>query len=216
MPQTANYALPYPSLTDPPNVPGDIQALAARMEVVMPLAAVTSTSAVTSPVNGQVVFALDTLRMHRYTGSSWVPLNPNMPAAVLINTQAQATTSGVDTFVQLDTIEEQTTIGGNAMAAAGTSIDTTGERRCGITRNNSSAGYSLATSVAYTSMLPSGNGSPQGNGFECTGCKRLAVGDVLRPVATQSSSGTRWIESSSVSGNTGGGPTRFWAYKIRD
>lgn len=237
MPQTATYGLPYPALTDAPNVPGDMQALAARVEAVMSLAAVTSTSAVTSPVAGQVVFALDTLRAHRYTGSAWVPLNPNMPACVLINTQAQQITNNIDSFAQFDTVEEQTTISGNTMAATGTpgtitiredglygygfrgqwSVQQTGgDRRCGITRNNGSPGYSLTTSIAYDSKPGGGIAPPQGLSFQCTGQKRLVTGDVLRPVVTQSSGNNLWIESSGAGGANGGGPARFWAWKIRD
>jgi hypothetical protein len=236
MPQTPNYSLRYPVSTDPPNVPADMQNLANDVETAfLGTLRVVSSLPGSGNTNQMLVSSID-WRTYRWTGSAWVPIGPGMPACVLINTQAQPFTTGVDTFVQFDTIEEQSTISGNAMAATGTpgtitirenglygyglrgqwSIDTSGERRCGITRNLSTAGYSYATSIAYDAELPSGSGSPQGNGFECTGFKRLVIGDVLRPVATQSSGATRWIESSSATGNNGGGPARFWAYKIKD
>jgi len=52
MPTTPNWLLPYPALTDTPDVPRDMQALANRIELVAPVLRGTSLPA--TPVDGQL------------------------------------------------------------------------------------------------------------------------------------------------------------------
>lgn len=237
---TPTYSFPYRVATDPPDIAGATKDLADAVEGQFLNTIRVMSSLPLSGVAGQLLVSSVDWRTYRWTGTAWVPLNPNMPAGVLINSQAQPTTSGTDTFAQFDTVEEQSAIGGNPMAGTGTPGTITireaglyaygfrgqwtstapagdaGERRCGITVNRTTPGYTIGTSVAYTSTKPSGSASPQGNGFECTGCRRFSVNDVLRPVVTQSSGSTLWIESTGATGTNGGGVARFWAYKIKD
>jgi hypothetical protein len=77
MPTTATYLLPYPSLTDAPNVPADMQALADRLEVLLAAnsALLVDTGWVAMSLsNGWVTFggAFQTPRYRRLNGVVYV------------------------------------------------------------------------------------------------------------------------------------------------
>ncbi len=244
MPNTPVYSLPYPALSDPPNGAAQIQALAERVEATMSLAVVTTVTAVVSPVLGQVVFALDTLRAHRYTGSGWVPLNPNMPACVLVDNVDRSIPASTASWVGLAVVDEQTTISGNVMAVAGAGGTSSANsptitiresglydvgfrvtwatdgsngapvKVIGVTRNSTSA------SITRSTCLTSANAPTQGTTTQTEG-QGVTADAVERFTAGEVlrpvcvASGAAFINSASTS-FAQGGVSRFWAYKIRD
>lgn len=54
MPTTPTWALPYPVLTDTPDVPRDIQALANRLDAVIPAPVARGTTLPATPYDGQL------------------------------------------------------------------------------------------------------------------------------------------------------------------
>ena len=73
MPSTPNFAIPYPALSDSPNGPSQMQAMATQIDTVMPMRQVSSTAAVTSPYEGQFIYNSTDNLIYRRTGSVWVP-----------------------------------------------------------------------------------------------------------------------------------------------
>lgn len=81
MPNTPQANLRYPSLSDTPNVPTDIQELATDVDsLVIPRYATTVArdAAITSPTEGQVCYvsATGVKTLFQYSGSTWLPLRP--------------------------------------------------------------------------------------------------------------------------------------------
>lgn len=236
MANTPNFSLPYPALSDPPDGPGQIQALAQAIDTVMPLRAVSSLSVVTSPAANQIVLLLTDLRMYRFNASTsgWAPITPGMPACVVQNDTAVAIAPGPPQVVDMTGAIKNPPVGGTAMwdianparitiREDGTyvtgvrsqwSADLTGYRLLGITKNNSVGGFTRSSSVAYTTM-PSSTNATEGNGQLAIGVDNFVVGDILRVNAGHTSNATRWLEGG-TSGNNAGGTTKFWAYKISD
>jgi len=71
MPSTPTFSLPYPALTDPPNGPTQMQALALQVEEVMSLRPVSSLPAAGDYTNQLLLSTADN-RFYRWTGSAWV------------------------------------------------------------------------------------------------------------------------------------------------
>lgn len=77
MATTANQGLPYPALTDSPNGPTQMQALAQAVEtkLVMVFAdATTRDQKISAPVAGMLAYLTNPGVYVWYNGSSWVPL----------------------------------------------------------------------------------------------------------------------------------------------
>ncbi|MEU0467219.1 hypothetical protein ABZ215_24730 [Amycolatopsis sp. NPDC006131] len=238
MPSTPTFGFRYPALTDPPNVPADMQELAEDVEgQFLKTLRVVSSLPASGATNQLLVSAVD-WRVYRWTGTAWVPLNPSMPACVLYNDTARSISPGVPQTVPMTGFEQNDSVGGNPMWRPSSSggddfaliireaglydvgvrtqwsADTVGYRVLGITKNKTTGGFAYANTVAYN-LLPSSTNAAEGNGQEATNRRRLAVGDVLRVNAGHTSGSTRWLEGGTT-GNNGGGLTTFWAIKIKD
>lgn len=82
---TSKYALPYPQPADPPNIPGDVQALANLLDSI--IAAAYSGSAANRPAagkSGRSYYATDTQELSFDTGSAWVALGLVSSSGALI------------------------------------------------------------------------------------------------------------------------------------
>lgn len=76
MPSTAQWGIPYPELSDAPDVPTDTQALAESVDelITSSTQSVSDTGAITSPAVGQTVYDQSTALFKRWSGTSWAPL----------------------------------------------------------------------------------------------------------------------------------------------
>lgn len=79
MASTARAAMPYPALTDTPDVPRDVKALADRVDAVTGLVSCTSAARPASPFVGMVAYETDTKNTIRWSGSAWVVTSPSAP-----------------------------------------------------------------------------------------------------------------------------------------
>jgi len=66
MPETPILLLPYPEPTDPADVPADLQRLADRLEVIVPVAVGFGTTLPASPTDGQEFILVDSLTLPTY------------------------------------------------------------------------------------------------------------------------------------------------------
>ncbi|GIF08646.1 hypothetical protein [Actinoplanes siamensis] len=75
MPNTANLSLPYPSLSSAPNVPQDIQNLAAALDAKV--GGVILCTSATRPTgrHGAVIYETDTRTFRLYDGTNWLRLS---------------------------------------------------------------------------------------------------------------------------------------------
>jgi len=91
-------------LTDSPNVPRDIKALADNIDTKMQFLPVSSTSQIASPYNGQIVFNITDGKMYFYnaSASAWWPLTAYARYA-LTGTQTTNLVENGDTLVQFPT-----------------------------------------------------------------------------------------------------------------
>lgn len=244
---TANtpiWAIPYPVSTDPPNVPLHVENATKRIDTVMQLRVVSATSDVAAPYTNQIVFSATDLRMYRYTGSAWVPLNPSMPAGVLTDTVDRNYAASTASWIGLATVTEQSTISGNTMVAGGTggtssansptitiregglyevglraTFATDGSngtpvKVIGVTVNSTSA------TITRANCLTSENAPTQAATTQSEGQGVTAMAEERFVVGdvlrpVMVASGSVWINSGSAS-LAQGGKARFWAHKIRD
>lgn len=90
---TPNLALPYPGLTDSPNVPRDVAALANAVDAKMQFQSVVSTSQIVSPYDGQIVYNLTDGISYVWNSSAatWWRLGAYARYARTSGTQAVAT-----------------------------------------------------------------------------------------------------------------------------
>lgn len=102
MPSTPQSGLRYPSLSDDPNVPEDIQNLATDLDSrIIPRFTSTATrdSAITSPTEGQVCYVTGSDVLQYYSGSAWRGLGTQLIAEnILTGTAATVTFSGLPTY----------------------------------------------------------------------------------------------------------------------
>ena len=77
MPNTTYLTLPYPSLANSPNVPQDMQNLAAGLDSKLGGVILCTSSTRPTGRNGAVIFQTDTGTYMFHNGSAWVPWNPN-------------------------------------------------------------------------------------------------------------------------------------------
>lgn len=172
----------------------------------------------------------------------WHKLNPIMPACVVYNNTAVAIATNANTYVNWTAPEQNDAPNGNPMFdpanPARITIQEDGLYICGASSQftdnapNSGIGIRLmwinkniasppdadptgVNTVAYYDRSPLA-GPSGGNTMFCERPRRLVAGDVLRCGVFQNSGSTQWLEGSSASGSNDGGPSRFWAYKIRD
>lgn len=108
MPGTPNYALPYPAITDPPNGPAQMQALANATDTALlgkSIRVVSSTSDVAVPYVGMIVFSTTDNTLYRWTGTKWVLLNTGIQWARFARTGSatQAVAQSTDTMVRYPT-----------------------------------------------------------------------------------------------------------------
>lgn len=77
MATTPNLAFPYPVLTDSPNVPRDIKALAEDVDAKMQFRPVYSTDDVANPYDGQIVYNLtdNICYIYNASASAWWKLS---------------------------------------------------------------------------------------------------------------------------------------------
>ncbi|MFF5992574.1 hypothetical protein [Prauserella flavalba] len=180
MPNTPIWSLPYPALSDSPNVPTDMQALAEAAE-----------SAIAS-VDAEVA-AVD---------EKYAPLLVNAPGCLLLKTANQSIPTGADTRIANWTTTDgyNDTVGGLAMAdlltgvvtiretgvydfefrgVFGAGVPQTGRRILYITRN--SAAPSASNTVAANTKVPTQD-SAVGFPVLVRGRRRFTVGQTLHPV----------------------------------
>lgn len=229
MPSTPNFALPYSSLSDPPNGPDQIQALASQLDAVMQLRSVSSTGAVTSPYTNQFVYNSTDGLLYRYTGSGWVAVDSGKPACQVVMSSTKSIANSFDSDLQWDSAEENWTdpVSGNSMWAASPDPFVIIIRRAGLYRVGFTELYAAnATGKRVATVTKNSTGTPTnasslayGKGNVTSGdvvpvhgsnLARLAVGDVLRLSTWQNSGG-----SLNVIGNTIEGKTRMSAEWIK-
>lgn len=99
---TSRLAIPYPSASDTPNIPGDMQSLAARLDsIVMPFSVVSSLPAAGN--QGFVYFLSTTNVLYFDNGTTLEPLNAPVTTTVTLPHTWAITgpfdaTSGSDTY----------------------------------------------------------------------------------------------------------------------
>jgi len=101
---TPNLALPYPALTDSPNVPRDIKALADNIDTKMQFLPVSSTSQIAAPFDGQIVYNLTDNLCYQYhaSASAWWKLTAYARYALTGESTTNLNENG-DTLVQFPT-----------------------------------------------------------------------------------------------------------------
>lgn len=95
---TANQAMPYPTSTDDPDVPSDMQALALALEKKLVMVFTDSTdrsTKVPSPTAGMFSVLTATNVMAMYNGSTWVQVYPPV-ITITRGTVVPSNSSGVD------------------------------------------------------------------------------------------------------------------------
>lgn len=83
MPATPKYALPYPTLDDPPNGPAQLQSLAQATENAIPTlnavltyASASARDAVASPADGTIAYTQDDDMLWARVNGAWRPMVP--------------------------------------------------------------------------------------------------------------------------------------------
>lgn len=99
MATTANQALPYPTSTDDPNVPQDLQALAEAVEkkLVMVFTGTSDRSTrLPAPTAGMVSVRTDVDIVEVYDGAAWQQVYPPKVPAVTNGTVVPSNSSGAN------------------------------------------------------------------------------------------------------------------------
>ena len=95
---TANQQLPYPTSTDDPDVPSDMQALAIALEKKLVMVFTNTgdrSTRVPSPQAGMFSVITSTNKMEMYNGSTWVQVYPPV-ITITRGTVVPSNSSGVD------------------------------------------------------------------------------------------------------------------------
>jgi hypothetical protein len=76
LPNTTYLTLPYPALSNSPNVPQDLQNLASGVDTKLGGVIICTSSTRPTARNGATIYETDTTLHRYYNGSAWVVLNP--------------------------------------------------------------------------------------------------------------------------------------------
>jgi hypothetical protein len=97
MPTTTNLGLPYPGLTNAPNVPADIQALAVALDTPRPGSSYTASGSFVG--NAGTTGNIDITYGVTFTAAVWAVGNGGSGAGPIVTTEA-ATTTGCEFIVR--------------------------------------------------------------------------------------------------------------------
>lgn len=212
MPNTPNYALPYPVLADTADVPRDIQALATAIDGISALRPPVVTSLPGSPVDGQEVYytadATNNIVWHlRYIAAApgaqkWAVLGPAPLYAETLTSESTSST----TYTDLTTVGPTITapLAGVYMVTVGARIQTSA-----TAGNSGYMSYGLGATAAVDSAaamcITPAAGSLVVGSARTSRSAAVAAGDAIRGkyrVAGGSAAATfsnRWITAQPVS-----------------